>query len=111
LYFHVGICWYGQILEDLRLAQTLALRIDPSEIVIEQFVQRDVILGRRIRPFAKELDQSVIRFQNGLAVVWPNVASAGPSDAQAGTGYNADDRQTSSATHASLLRMPQWKPR
>jgi hypothetical protein len=55
-----GVRERGKILEGLRLDQALSIRIDPSEILVQEFVEREIVMGRSLVPQAKEADQSTI---------------------------------------------------
>jgi len=63
LQFSVGVREGGKILEDLRLNQALSIRIDPNEIIVQEFVEREMVLRRSLVSQAKEADQSTIGLQ------------------------------------------------
>jgi len=63
LQFSVGVREGGKILEDLRLNQALSIRIDPNEILVQEFVEREMVLRRSLVSQAKEADQSTTGLQ------------------------------------------------
>ena len=60
---NVGVREHGKILEDLRLDQALSIRIDPSEILVQEFVERVMVLEGSFVPQAKDADQGMIGLQ------------------------------------------------